>query len=58
VTTISKSSSCLINGKYESISITAWMAGTPDLLLATNLGVKKSVFEQMPGDAVIMPEEE
>jgi oxalate decarboxylase len=34
------------------------MAGTPDLLLATNLRVKESVFEQMPGDAVIMPEEE
>jgi oxalate decarboxylase len=48
----------LNNGTYESISITAWMAGTPDLLLATNFGVKEVVFEEMPGDAVIMPEEE
>ena len=48
----------LNNGTYESVSITAWMAGTPDLLLATNFGVKESVFEEMPGDAVIMPEEE
>ena len=48
----------LNNGTYESVSITAWMAGTPDLLLSTNFGVKESVFEEMPGDAVIMPEEE
>ena len=45
----------LNNGTYESISITAWMAGTPDLLLATNFGVKEKVFEDVPGDAVIMP---
>jgi hypothetical protein len=25
-------------------------------LLATNFGVKESVFEDMPGDAVIMPD--
>jgi len=25
-------------------------------LLATNFGVKESVFEEMPGDAVIMPD--
>jgi oxalate decarboxylase len=46
----------LNNGTYQSVSITAWMAGTPDLLLSTNFGVPESVFEQMPGDAVIMPE--
>ena len=46
----------LNNGTYQSVSITAWMAGTPDLLLATTFGVKESVFEDMPGDAVIMPE--
>jgi len=45
-------------GTYQSISITAWMAGAPDLLLATNFGVKESVFEKMPMDAVIMPESE
>jgi hypothetical protein len=32
------------------------MASTPDLLLATNFGVKEKVFEDMPGNAVIMPE--
>ncbi|MGH6736465.1 MAG: cupin domain-containing protein [Methyloceanibacter sp.] len=46
----------LNNGTYQSISITAWMAGTPDLTLATNFGVKESIFEKMPGDAVIMPD--
>lgn len=46
----------LNNGTYQSVSITAWMAGTPDLLLATNFGVKEKVFEDMPSDAVIMPE--
>lgn len=44
------------NGTYESISITGWMAGNPDVLLATNFGVKESVFAQFPKDAVIMPE--
>jgi oxalate decarboxylase len=46
----------LNNGTYQSVSITAWMASTPDLLLATNFGVKEKVFEDMPGNAVIMPE--
>jgi len=46
----------LNNGTYQSVSITAWMAGTPDLLFATNFGVKESIFEKMPGDAVIMPD--
>jgi oxalate decarboxylase len=46
----------LNNGTYQSVSITAWMAGTPDLLLATNFGVDETVFEKMPGDAVIMPD--
>jgi len=43
------------NGTYESISITAWMAANPDLLLATNFGVPESVFARFPKDAVIMP---
>ena len=43
------------NGTYESISITAWMAGNPDLLLSTNFGVPESVFAQFPKDALIMP---
>jgi len=44
------------NGSYESISITGWMAGNPDLLLSTNFGVPENVFAKFPKDAVIMPE--
>ncbi len=44
------------NGSYESVSITAWMAANPDLLLATNFGVKESVFAKFPKDALIMPD--
>src|SRR3990172_12326365 len=44
------------NGSYESVSITAWMAANPDLLLSTNFGVKESVFAKFPKDAVIMPD--
>jgi oxalate decarboxylase len=36
------------NGTYESISITAWMAGTPPQVLATNFGVPESTFERFP----------
>jgi oxalate decarboxylase len=45
------------NGSYESISITAWLAANPDLLLATNFGVPESVFAKFPKDAVVMPEQ-
>ncbi len=45
------------NATYESISITAWMAGNPSLLLATNFGVPESVFEKFPKGAVVMPDE-
>ena len=45
------------NGSYESISITGWMAGNPDLLLSTNFGVPQSVFAKFPKDAVIIPEQ-
>ena len=44
------------NGTYKSISITAWMAANPDLLLSTNFGVPESVFAKFPKDAVIMPD--
>ena len=47
----------LNNGTYESISITAWMANNPALLLSTNFGVPESVFEKFPKGAVIMPEQ-
>jgi oxalate decarboxylase len=45
------------NGSYESISITGWMAGNPDLLLSTNFGVPESVFTKFPKDAAIIPEQ-
>lgn len=47
----------LNNGTYESVSITAWMANNPALLLSTNFGVPESVFEKFPRGAVIMPEQ-
>lgn len=46
----------LNNATYESVSITAWMAANPDLLLATNFGVPESVFAKFPKGAVIMPD--
>ena len=46
----------LNNGAYESISITAWMAANPPLLLATNFGVPESTFAGFPKRGTIMPE--
>jgi oxalate decarboxylase len=46
----------LNNATYESVSITSWMASTPDLLLATNFGVPESIFAKMPSGEVAMPE--
>lgn len=48
----------LNNGIYESISITAWMAANPRLLLSTNFGVPESAFEKFPHREVIMAEGE
>jgi oxalate decarboxylase len=45
------------NGTYQSISITAWMAANPDLLLATNFRVPESVFASFPKGETTMPEE-
>ena len=45
------------NGSYESVSITAWMAANPDLLLSTNFDVPESVFAKFPKGAVLMPAE-
>jgi oxalate decarboxylase len=47
----------LNNATYQLISITAWLASNPDLLLATNFGVPASVFAKMPNGEVVMPEE-
>ena len=44
----------LNNATYQSVSITAWMAANPDLLLSTNFGVPESVFTKFPKNALIM----
>ena len=46
----------LNNGNYESISVTAWMAANPDLLLATNFKVPEKIFAGFPKRETIMPE--
>ncbi len=46
----------LNNATYQSISITAWIASTPELLLATNFGVPESLFAKFPKGEVAMPE--
>jgi oxalate decarboxylase len=46
----------LNNATYQSISITAWMAANPGLLLSTNFGVPESVFAKFPKGEVPMPE--
>jgi oxalate decarboxylase len=43
------------NGLYESISITAWMAANPPLLLATNFEVSESTFANFPKGETTMP---
>jgi oxalate decarboxylase len=43
------------NGTYESISLTAWMAANPALLLATNFEVPESVFASFPKQERAMP---
>ena len=44
------------NGSYQSISITAWFASTPDLLLATNFSVPHSTFADFPKGEEVMPD--
>jgi hypothetical protein len=41
---------------HQSISITAWMASTPDLLLATNFKVPKVLYP-LPNGETVMPEQ-
>ncbi len=45
----------LNSGDYQSISLTAWMAANPPLLLATNFGVPESTFAGFPTSARFMP---
>ena len=55
---IAISRSCLpsIMAIYQSVSITAWMASTPDLLLATNFKVPESTFTAFPKGKEVMPD--
>jgi oxalate decarboxylase len=43
------------SGIYQSISLTAWMAGNPHLLLSTNFGVPASTFADFPKQETPMP---
>ena len=45
----------LDNATYQSISITAWIAANPDLLLSTNFGLPESMFVKFPKVALFMP---
>ena len=45
----------LNNATYQSVSITAWIAANPELLLSTNFGVPESVFAKFPKHVLIMP---
>ena len=45
----------LNNGSYESISVTAWMAANPGLLLATNFKVPEKTFAGFPKRETMMP---
>jgi oxalate decarboxylase len=45
----------LNNGEYQSISLTAWMAANPHLLLATNFGVPAAAFAGFPTGQRFMP---
>jgi oxalate decarboxylase len=45
----------LNNGSYESISLTAWMAANPHLLLSTNFRVPEATFASFPTRERFMP---
>ena len=45
----------LNNGNYQSISLTAWMAANPHLLLSTNFRVPESTFANFPTGERFMP---
>lgn len=46
----------LNNGNFESISIIAWLAATPGLLLANNPGLPESAIATFPKRETIMRE--
>jgi len=45
----------LNNGTYESISLSAWIAANPHLLLATNFRVPEAAFASFPTREQFMP---
>jgi oxalate decarboxylase len=45
----------LNNGVYQSISLTAWIAANPHLLLATNFRVPAATFTDFPAGERFMP---
>ena len=45
----------LNNGDYQSISLTAWVAANPHLLLATNFKVPEGTFANFPTRERFMP---
>jgi oxalate decarboxylase len=45
----------LNNGDYQSISLTAWVAANPHLLLSTNFRVPESTFANFPARERFMP---
>jgi hypothetical protein len=45
----------LNDGSYQSISLTAWMASNPHLLLATNFRVPEAAFKDFPTRERFMP---
>jgi oxalate decarboxylase len=45
----------LNNGNYQAISLTAWVAANPHLLLATNFRVPESTFDKFPRGQQFMP---
>lgn len=44
------------SGTYESISVTAWMAGNPEALLETNFRMPAGTFAGFPKGNVFMPD--
>ena len=45
----------LNNGNYQSISLSAWMAANPHLLLSTNFRVPEATFANFPKSERFMP---
>jgi oxalate decarboxylase len=45
----------LNNGEYQSISLSAWVAANPHLLLSTNFKVPEATFANFPKGERFMP---